>query len=183
MNKRYMDEKKLVSQILAGNERALRYFYNAYQLRLTNFIKSKIANEGDAEEILQDTFLASIEALRDFSFRCRLFTFIASIANHKIIDFYRRKKIKDVVFSRLPDVEPLVSTLFGPEDSLDEELLKEKIKQTFDRITPKYRQILKLKYIYGFSVDEIARKLSISFKSAESQLFRARQAFVLAYTK
>lgn len=176
-----MDDKKLTSQILAGNERVLRYFYRTYKPRLYNFIKSKIANEDDAEEILQDTLLATIEALRDFSFRSTLFTFIASIANHKIIDFYRRKKIKAVVFSRLPDVEPLVSTLFGPEESLDEELLKQKIKQTFDSITPKYRQILKLKYIYGFSVSEIAKKLSVSFKSAESQLFRARQAFVFAY--
>lgn len=178
-----MDDKKIVFQILAGNKRALRYFYNAYKPRLYSFIKSKIADEADAEEILQDTLLATIEALRDFSFRSRLFTFIFSIANHKVIDFYRRKKIKTVVFSRLPDVEPLVSTLFGPEESLDEELLKQKIKLAFGSITPKYRQILKLKYIYGFSVTEIAEKLSISFKSAESQLFRARQAFALAYSQ
>lgn len=171
----------MVSQILQGDEKALRYFYKVYQPRLLTFIRNKIANEKDAEEILQDVLLAAIEALRDFSFRSSLFTFICSIAHHKVVDFYRRKKIKDVVFSRLPDVEPLVSTFFGPEESLDEVLLKEKIRETFDNIAPKYRTILKLKYIYGFSVFEIAKKLSISFKSAESQLFRARRAFVVAY--
>lgn len=177
-----MQDKKLVAQILKGDEKALRYFYRTYQPRLSTFIKAKIANEKDSEEILQDVLLATLEALRDFSFRSSLFTFICSIANHKVIDFYRRKKIKSIVFSRLPDVEPLISTFFGPEDSLDEELLKQKIKQTFRSLAPKHSRILKLKYIYGYTVEEIAEKLSISFKSAESQLFRARRAFALAYS-
>lgn len=176
-----MTDKELVAQILAGSEKSLRFFYRLYQPRLLSFIKAKIANSDDAEEILQDVLLATLEALRDFSFKSSLYTFICSIANHKVIDFYRKKKIKNIVFSRLPDVEPLISTLLGPEDLLDEELLKQKIKQTFISLTPKYRRILQLKYVYGFSVFEIAQKLSISFKSAESQLFRARRAFVLAY--
>ncbi|MBI3380209.1 RNA polymerase sigma factor [Candidatus Gottesmanbacteria bacterium] len=176
-----MDDKQLVTQILKGNEKALRYFYDKYQPRLLTFITNKIANEKDAEEILQDSLLAALEALRDFSFRSSLFTYICSIANHKVIDFYRRRKIKAIVFSKIPDVEPLISTLFGPEKLLDEALLKQKIKQTFRNITPRYSKILKLKYVYGYTVSEIARKLSISFKSAESQLFRARQEFALAY--
>lgn len=180
--KKAMEDKELVMEILGGNEKALKFFYGAYRGRLFTFIKNKIANENDAEEILQDVLLATIEALRDFSFRSSLLTFICSIANHKVIDFYRRKKIKNVVFSRLPDVEPLISTFFGPEEQLDEQLLKQKIHQTFQNITPKYRKILQLKYVYGFSVSEIAQKLSISFKSAESQLFRARRAFVMAYS-
>ncbi len=177
-----MNDQKLVNQILQGQEKSLRYFYKTYQPRLLNFIKNKIANEKDAEEILQDVLLASLDAMRDFSYRSSLFTFICSIANHKVIDFYRRKKIKDVVFSRITNIEPLISTLFGPEESLDEELLRQKIKETFRILDPRYRQILHLKYIYGLSVIEIAQKLSISFKSAESQLFRARRAFTLAYS-
>lgn len=175
------NEKELVAKILQDDERALLYFYRHFSPRLSTFIKHKIGCEHDAEEILQDTLLATIEGLRDFSFRSSLFTFICSIAYHKVIDFYRKKKIKNIFFSQLPEVESLIATFFGPEDALDEELLKKKIKETFRRIAPKYTVILKLKYIYGYSVEEIATKLSISFKSAESQLFRARRAFVGAY--
>lgn len=176
-----MNERDLVKRILSGNEKALLYFFRHFQRSLAGYISKKIANEADVEEILQDTLLATIEGLRDFSFRSSLFTFICSIANHKIIDFYRRKKIKNIVFSKLPEVEPLLSTLLGPEEKLDEELLRQKIKETFKAITPKYEKILKLKYIYGYSVAEIAQKLSISFKSAESQLFRARKAFAAVF--
>lgn len=177
-----MDDKKLVNEILKGNEKTLRYFYEHYAPRLASYIHIKVGDDQDAQEILQDVLLASIESLRDFSFRCALFTFLCSIANHKVIDYYRRRKIKKIVFSQIPEVESLVATLLGPESNFDEQMLREKIKKTFAQLTPRYSLILKLKYEYGFSVSEIAKKLSISFKSAESQLFRARKAFVLAYS-
>ena len=83
----------------------------------------------------------------------------------------------------MPEVEKLVSSLLSPEESLDEVLLKEKVKTAFGNITPLYSKILNLKYVEGYSVIEIARSLSISFKSAESLLFRARKAFISVYSK
>lgn len=176
------DEKQLVTAILEGKEAALWKFYRYYSPRLLTFIRRKIENENDAEEILQDSLLATIEGLRDFSFRCSLLTFVCAITMHKIIDFYRKKKLKNIVFSRIKDIESLVFTLVGPENALDEELVKQKIKAVFGRLNPTYRLILELKYIQGYTVTEIADKLAISFKSAESQLFRARKAFVQIYS-
>ncbi|OGG14875.1 hypothetical protein A2773_01240 [Candidatus Gottesmanbacteria bacterium RIFCSPHIGHO2_01_FULL_39_10] len=174
-------DHKLIDGILRADERSLRSFYTLYKPKLFSYIKRKIATTQDAEEILHDTFIATIDALRDFAYQSSLYTYICSIANHKIIDFYRKKKLKSILFSRFSEIEPLLSTFYGPEDKLDEELLKAKIKETFAKISPRYHKILRLKYIYGYSVEEIAKKLSISFKSAESQLFRARKAFVAAY--
>ena len=175
------DEKALVLGIFQGNERALNRFYKHFYPSLFTYISRKINDREDAEEILQDTFFAVLDGLRDFAFKSSLFTFICSIANHKIIDFYRKKKIQKIVFSKFEDIEPLLGGLFGPEQAFDEEILKQNIKNTFKKLSPSYQLILKLKYIYGYSVGEIAEKLSITFKSAESQLFRARKAFVLNY--
>lgn len=181
MIKSYLNEKRIVSEILQGQEKTLRFFYHHFKPSIATYIRKKIATPEDIEEILQDTLLATLEALRDFSFKSSLFTFMCSIANHKIIDFYRKKRIKNIVFSKLADVEPILSTLLGPENSFDEEMLRQKIRNTFTQLSPKYTIILKLKYVYGYSVEEIAQKLSISFKSAESQLFRARKAFVIVF--
>jgi RNA polymerase sigma factor (sigma-70 family) len=181
MRSKQLNDQQIVAGILSGDERSLRSFYRQYHQSITSYIKMKIQNEADAEEVIQDTLLATIEAMRDFSFRSSLFTFMCSIANHKVIDFYRRKKIKHMVFSAMPDIEALLVSLISPENILDEEILRDKINKTFDLIAPMYKKILQLKYIYGYSVDEIAEKLSISFKSAESQLFRARKAFTTAY--
>lgn len=175
------EEKELVRQILQGNEHALNYFYKHFHPSLYTFISKKINDREDIEEILQDVFFAVLDGLRDFAFKSSLFTFMCSIAKHKVIDFYRKKKIKKIVFSQFEGIEPFITQLFGPEEAFDEQILRQKIKQTFRRLSPSYSLILRLKYIYGFSVEEIALKLSITFKSAESQLFRARKAFVVNY--
>src|SRR3989338_7270445 len=147
MKNKQIDEKEIVRRILQGNERALNYFYRHYYHSLYTYISRKINQKEDIEEILQDCFLATLEALRDFAFKSSIFKFICSIANHKIIDFYRRKKIKKIVFSKFVEIEPLLATFFGPEDVLDEQILKQKIIATFQKISPSYQVILKLKYI------------------------------------
>ena len=172
-----MDEKKLIEGILKGDENSLRLFYKKYSPKLFFFIKKKVQEEKDIEEILQDTFLASLEAFRDFTFRCSAFTYLCSIAKRKIVDFYRKEKIKKILFSQAPGLEPLFLVLSTPEDKLDEKILRQAIEKTMNILKPNYKKILKLKYVEGFSLLEIAHKLSVSFKSAESMLFRARKEF------
>lgn len=164
-----------------GDRKTLHVFYQTYAPKLLRHIETKVSSPSDAEEILQDTLFAFLEAIRDFQRTSSLKTFIFAIAGHKIIDFYRRKKIKQVVFSRMPQLESLISPLLNPEEELDSTLLKEKTKKVFEKILPHYRDVLILKYIENLSVEDIAKKLSLTFKSAESRIFRARKAFVQVF--
>lgn len=168
----------LIDNILARDRRALHTFYQQYTPRLASFIHAKIGVREDAEEVLADTLFAFLEAIRDFHGKSSIKTFLFSIAHHKVVDYYRKKKLKQLLFSRTPSLEHLVSPLLSPEEELDTKLLKEKIQSVLSRILPRYRSILILKYMDNLSVSDIARKFALSFKSAESQLFRARKAFV-----
>ena len=78
----------------------------------------------------------------------------------------------------MPQLEAIISPLVSPEDQLDATLVKEKIHTVLANLLPRHRQILTLKYLEGLSVEEIAKHLAMTFKSVESQLFRARKAFV-----
>lgn len=171
----------LIKGILAGNEKSLLVFYRYFAPRLFFFIKRQTLSTEDAEEILQDVLLSSIDSLRDFTFKSSLSTFLHAIAKHKIIDYYRRRKIKKVLFSQLPQLEQFLTTVLGPEELFEEDQLRTKIDKVLKKLKPKYRRILILKYLEGFSVLEITKKLEISFKSAESMLFRARRAFAKAW--
>ena len=173
-----MDDTDLISKILHRDERALRTVYQLYVPRLTSFINGKVANPHDAEEILQDTLFAFLEALRDFHGECKISTFLFSIGNHKIIDYYRRKKLRHLVFSQVPYLEELVSPLLNPEEVLDGVLLKEKLKQAFSMILPTYHLVLQLKYGEDRSVRDIAKRCRWTVKKTESLLFRARRAFM-----
>jgi RNA polymerase sigma-70 factor (ECF subfamily) len=172
----------LVEKILTGDKRSLLILYRRYKPQLESFIRTKVNKEEDCEEVLQDTLFAFIEALRDFHGKSKVKTFLFAICNHKIIDYYRRKKIKHLVFSQMPQLEFLVSPLLEPEEVYDEKQMREKISRVFSAILPHYRDILKYKYIEGRSVEDIAHTMNVSFKSVESRLFRARKAFAEVYS-
>jgi RNA polymerase sigma-70 factor (ECF subfamily) len=156
-------------------------FYNKYYLGLKGFISQKIDDEGVVEEITNDVLLAAINCKDNFDGRCSEFSWICSIAKHKIVDYYRKKKIKTILFSVNPMFEEIADKALTPErDALKNEL-KEEIKKTFKEIGAGYKNILRLKYIEGWKVNDIAKKNKLSVKAVESRLMRARKQFKEAW--
>ena len=74
-----------------------------------------------------------------------------------------------------------MSPLLGVEDEIDAAFLKEKIQKVLGRLLPQYQRVIIMKYLDNLSVEEIAKKMEVTLKSAESTLFRARKAFVEAF--
>ena len=177
-----IDEKQLVDKIVEGDERALYDIYNLYHKQLFNFINKRLLNTSVSEEIVQDVFIHFFESLRDFRYQCSLKTFIHTIARNKMIDYMRKKKIKKVVFSALPDfiVEGLTKIDFDEEFEKIE--LQQKLDRTLQELPHEYQIILRLKYIENKSVKHISSSLLKTIKSTESMLFRARKAFIKIYT-
>lgn len=173
-------ERNLVKKILQGDERSLFLYYRYFSPKLLAFIKRKTRFEEDAEEILQDVLLSSLDSLRDFTFKSSLSTFLHAIAKNKIVDFYRKKRLKKILFSQIPQLEALFSTFLGPEDDLEQKQARINFEKALRSLSPKYQKILTLKYFDGKTVVQITREFKVSFKSAESMLFRARQAFAKA---
>lgn len=176
-----MDDRSLIERIIARDKRSLHIFYHTYAPKLSRLIHTKIANPKDVEEVLQDTLFAFLESIRDYTGKATLSTYLYAICNHKIVDFYRRKKILHTVFSLTPNLESLISPVLNPEEAFDAVLLKGKIKQALRSLVPQYRSVLSFRYIENLSVAEIAARLTITLKSVESRLFRARRAFVEAF--
>lgn len=174
-------EKQLVERIIAKDERALYMFYKKYNGALRAFIARQIADRQLVDELTQDVFIDFLESLRDFRFQSSMKTFLFSIARNKVIDVIRKKKIKKVLFSALPQylVEGLAKIVM--DDELEKKEVAEKMKRTFDALPHDYELILRLKYIEETPVKQIAEKLSMTFKATESLLFRARKAFVKVF--
>jgi RNA polymerase sigma-70 factor (ECF subfamily) len=177
------DEQTLIRKILDGDKKAVQIFYERNKKRLFEFILRKVSEKKDAEEILQDTFLSAMDSLALFSGKSKLLTFLCGIAKHEISDYYKKKRIKAIVFSRFESWQFLVDKSLRPDEQLMKKELKLKIEKVLRMILPKYKRLIKLKYIEGFSIKEIANNLKISEKSVESALFRARKAFLIAFVE
>lgn len=147
---------------------------------LKKFVFQRVQNYEETEEIVQETLIAAVECLPMYSGKSSFFTWLCGIAKHEIADYYRKKKIKTILFSRLPWLENLVSQALGPEQILLRKEFEKKVKKTLNSLSEGYREVLRLKYIEGLSVKEIAQRLNETTKTIESRLFRARKAFAKA---
>lgn len=172
------DEKTLVQKIIQQDQQALQEFVRMYERPLYAFITKKIQDKEVAEEIMQDVFIDFLEALRDFQFQSSVKTFLFSIAKYKCIDVIRKKKVKKVLFSHMPDyiVDQLAPVFI--DDELEHKELVQKMEKVLASLPSQYQLILRLKYVDGVRVKAIAQQLSMNFKSTESLLFRARRAFM-----
>lgn len=171
-------EKKIVEKIIKKDQKAFFIFYQKYKKTVFNFINRHLKNPLDAEELTQDCFLDFIEALRGFHGQCCLKTFLFSIAKRKVIDEIRKRKIKKILFSKLPEyfINNFKTILIDEEIERNE--LKKKIEKTFKKLPKEYQLVLRLKYMEGEKVKTIAKKLAKKFKATESLIFRARQTFI-----
>lgn len=164
-----------------NQEKLAQEIYQKYRAKLKKFISQKV-DELEVEEIFQNTIISAVDCFPLFSGKSSFFTWLCGIAKHEISDFYRKKKIKTILFSHLPWLENLASEALGPEQLLLKKEFEERVKQTMLSLNEGYREILRLKYYQGLTVDQIAKRLNEKATTVESRLFRARKAFAKAFS-
>lgn len=152
-------------------------FYKKYYLGVKKFVSQKIDDEGVIEELTNDIMMAAMMCRSNFKGDCNEFSWICSIAKHKIIDYYRKKKLKTILFSFSPEFEEIADKALTPERDVLKNELKEEIKKTLAEISKGYKDILRLKYIEGMKINEIAINLKLTGKAVESKLIRAKKKF------
>lgn len=145
--------------------------------RLRNYVFKKVYDSNEAEEVFQEVLVAATDSLPLFRGESLFFTWLCGIANHEIADFYRKKKLKTVLFSRFPFLETIASEALTPDEELEKKELVREVKKVLGALTEGYRAILRQKYIDGMTVNQIAGKMGKSIKSIESRLTRARESF------
>lgn len=148
-----------------------------YQKSIAGFVRQKISDEGVVEELTQDILMAAYRALPNFNGKCSEFSFICSIAKNKIIDYYRKKKLKTILFSVNPKFEELAEEALTPERDVLKEELKKEIYKTIKELRADYGKILRLKYVEDWKSSQIAEMMKLSLKAVESRLIRARKQF------
>jgi RNA polymerase sigma factor (sigma-70 family) len=153
-------EAELLRQLKSGDEQAWTLVTREYGTRLYNYLRHRLPGEEDVEDVLGETLAAAVRAIPKFDGNVTLTTFLFSLANRKIADFYRRQQPT----SELP--ETLMDAGLTSDSMEFQEILK--------GLRPAHLQVLLMRYHVGLGVDEIAKVLGQSYKSTESLLSRAR---------
>jgi RNA polymerase sigma-70 factor, ECF subfamily len=170
--------------MLSGEEAAFDELFARTFPGLFAFAASRLGHDGDAaEEVVQEALIRALSKLATFRGEASLFTWLCTFCRHEISAYCEKRGRAPVTpLEDDPELLAVLESLSGEEPlDLERELLKKEIARlvrlTLDHLPPRYGSALEWKYIEGISVDEIATRLQLAPKAAESVLTRARQAF------
>lgn len=187
----WLDDKRLVKQLLGGNERAFNRFFDENFARLYRFALVRLADDPDAaREVAQITLSKAVQKLHTYRGEAALFTWLCSICRNETSDWLARQgRYRDhiVLTEDFAEVRAAVESLqapvrLGPERQFRRAELVRLIQVALDNLPANYGDALEWKYIEGYTVQEIAERLGMGREATQSLLARARRAFADVYS-
>ena len=169
----------LVKKAIKGSQKAYSELMSLYWSRIEKFFSLKLAGKEDVEDLAIATFSKAFDKLESYNDSFAFSTWIQTIANNTLIDFYRKKEQKTVSIDEEKDDEesPGLDIIDGgldPEDNLIQKQKNKHIASLVHRLKPHYRELIIMRYLDELSYDEIANKLEMPLGSVKAKLFRAR---------
>ena|SRR5579871_2940984 len=137
------------------------------QGRLRSFVRKRVANEGDAEDILQDVFFALVEA--DWLTKPveQAGAWLYRVARNRIIDFFRKKRPAQFEEEGLEDLLPSADA--GPEEAYLRSLLWGELEQALAELPEDQRAVFIAHEIDGRSFKELSAETGVSVNTLLSR--------------
>jgi len=181
-----LPDRRLAQRMLQGEGEAFDEFFSAHFPGLFRFAMSRMSRDADAaEEVTQAALCKAITKLESYRGEASLFTWLCTFCRHEISAYYRQVRrqpqpagLADESLEVRGALESLwVVALEDPENAVEREEISDRVHAVLDHLPARYASALEWKYIDGLPVAEIAQRLELGLKAAESVLTRARQAF------
>lgn len=172
----------------------IKCWVDLYSDKMFSWAFHKTGNRETAEDLVQDTFLAAVNAFSKFEGKSNPKTWLFSILNNKIVDFYRKEVRNPVVTEasqNAPDGLSFFDTLFdgdggwltnqapanwgtSSDNLLDDKNFVEVLQLCMGRLPANWNAAMRLKYLEEKKADSICQELGIAQTNYWQILHRAK---------
>jgi len=146
------------------------------QGRLQNFIRKRVADEGEAEDILQDVFYELVETYRLMKPVEEVGAWLFRVARNRITDRFRKKKPEALTTEAVAEdgevlllEELLPSPDAGPEAAYARNLLIEELEDALDELPDEQREVFIAHELEGRSFKQLAAETGVSVNTLLSR--------------
>jgi len=179
-------EGALVRRAQNGDESAFQEIVERYQSKVFSIIHGIVRQRNDVEDIAQQVFTKIYFSMRNFDFRSSLITWVYKITVNECFDYLRKKKVRKLVYeSDMSEDEArrVENSENGSGRGVRADTMlarRDYVIKLLERVSGEERDLLMLKEVEGYSVEEMARRLNMNENTIKVKLFRARQKLVKA---
>jgi RNA polymerase sigma factor (sigma-70 family) len=177
-----MHSALISDRMIAGQNERLIEAIDREQGRLRNFIRRRVEDEADAEDILQDVFYEFIEAYRLMKPIEQAGAWLFRVARNRIIDRFRKKRPEEFSAAQAADPEggePLSLEEFlpspdaGPEAAYARSVLLDELEAALDELPEGQRDVFVAHEFDGISFKELSAQTGVSVNTLLSRKHHA----------
>lgn len=182
----HSEDRELALRMLAGDGAAFEAFAERYSRALYRFAQARLGGDREAtREVVQTAMCKALAKLDSYRGEASLFTWLCACCRNEMLMRFRTRRTAPAEVELADDVEPAIgfgpAGAGGPEVALLEREAVRRVHLALDLLPAHYARALEWKYLEDLPVQEIAARLSLGPKAAESLLTRARSAFRAGY--
>ncbi len=171
----------LVNKAKTGDQVAFGKLMARYKESVYYMILKMVHNRDDADDLTMVAFSKAFNNLANYSADFAFSTWLFRIATNNCIDFIRKKKLQTTSIDQTSPTDDGESVPIAVKDKSmtpEERIIKDqraiKIREVIQELSPKYKQLIELRYFEELSYEEIAERCDLPLGTVKAQLFRAK---------
>jgi RNA polymerase sigma-70 factor (ECF subfamily) len=168
------DEIELVKSSLGGDKNAFGEIVKRYQGMVARTVKGMLGDTVFSEDIGQEVFIKLYYSLAEFRGEAKLSTYIQKIAVNLTLNEIKRRKRFFSMFSQKGNSE-MYEFEVADQDYEERKDAREIVGKALMRMEPKFRVILTMRMLQGYSTKETAEILDLPLGTVLSRLSRAQE--------
>src|SRR5258708_39850215 len=174
---KWMNQTSTVAWAMTDQNRQISAIFAEQRSRLRNFIRRRVPDPLDAEDILQDVFYKLVEANRLLMPIDHVTAWLFRVARNRITDLFRKKKperfsdaaVMDEDEERLSVEDLLPSPDAGPEALYARDVLLEELEHAVDELPEEQREVFVAHELEGRSFKDLAAETGVSVNTLLSR--------------
>ena len=160
-----------------------------HQQRVFGLVSGILRRREDVEDVVQQVFLKVFVSLKRFDQRAAFSTWLYKISVNECWDYLRKKKVRPLVYEadlseeQVSRLDGVVSADRPPQSPMDRAEARDLLERMMEKLPQQDRELLILKEVEGFSVQELAEILELNVNTVKVRLFRARARLMEVYRR
>ena len=178
-----LGDAELAALARQGDGAAFRAIMQRHNRRLYRVARAVLHDDGEAEDVVQESYVRAFAALADFRGDSSLATWLTRIALNEALGRLRRRRptvdIETFASTTRSDARvipfPLMSPDMDPEQSAARQDVRRLLERAIDALPEPFRVVFVLRDVEELSIEETAAQLGLRPETVKTRLHRARR--------